>query len=180
MLGNKVREFRKSRHLTLAELAANLGISESYLSQLESEKVDPSLSLVRKLASEFHVPIAAFFDMEYEKPIVTRLGDRVVTTLNNESVILSKLSPAGDNVLLNICEFVLQPDAEMMHTSTKYHTCLFVMEGSLSITFGETQANLSEGDSIFLPSKNCARLTNDSSIVCKGLLSTKEENGGTA
>ena len=95
MLGNKVREFRKSRHLTLAELAANLGISESYLSQLESEKVDPSLSLVRKLASEFQVPIAAFFDMEYEKPIVTRLGDRVVTTLNNESVILSKLSPAG-------------------------------------------------------------------------------------
>lgn len=180
MLGNKVREFRKSRHLTLAELAANLGISESYLSQLESEKVDPSISLVRKLAAEFQVPIAAFFDMEYEKPIVTRLSDREVTTLKNKSVVLSKISPAANNVILNICEFLLQPNAEMVHTSNTYHTCLFVMEGSMSVTFGETQANLSEGDSIFLPADTCARLTNDSSVTCKGLLSTKEENGGMA
>jgi transcriptional regulator with XRE-family HTH domain len=43
------------------ELAHKLEINESYLSLLESEKKEPSLSLLRKIAGALDVPIAMFF-----------------------------------------------------------------------------------------------------------------------
>ena len=35
MIGDNIRETRKKNHLSLAELAVRVGVSESYISQLE-------------------------------------------------------------------------------------------------------------------------------------------------
>lgn len=178
MLGTKVRELRKSRGLTIAELASNLGISESYLSQLESEKVDPSISLVRKLAAEFQVSIAVFFDTEYEKPIVTRMEERAATSINGGDIILTNIAPSADSVVLSMKEITMKPASVITHTSDTYHTSLYVTEGTATVRYADTEAVIYAGDSIFLPADISLEISNESEDILKGLLCTKVVNGG--
>lgn len=52
--GEKIRELRKAKHLGQRALAEQVGISFTYLSKIENEKLDfgdyPSEELIRKLA----------------------------------------------------------------------------------------------------------------------------------
>ena len=49
MLGEHVRNIRKKRGITLKELAEKTGLSIGYISQIERNLTDPSLSTLRKL-----------------------------------------------------------------------------------------------------------------------------------
>ncbi len=56
-VGPRLRELRRRRGLTLAELAATTGISESTLSRLESGGRRPNLELLLPLARAYGVPL---------------------------------------------------------------------------------------------------------------------------
>lgn len=60
-LGNAIKLIRTARHLTQRTLAKQLNISANYLSLIESDKRDPSLSFINRLAAELKVPVAMLF-----------------------------------------------------------------------------------------------------------------------
>ena len=68
MIGNKIRELRKKRNLTLDELAKNLNnrypdtinFNKGKISKWENDKEEPRLSSVRVLADYFDVPLDYF------------------------------------------------------------------------------------------------------------------------
>ena len=60
-LGNDIRALRKSRSLTLQQLAKKLQRSVGFVSQLERGISEPSIADLRKIASIFEVPISLFF-----------------------------------------------------------------------------------------------------------------------
>lgn len=55
-IGDKIRLLRKEKRLSLAELAQEVGISTSYLSEIERGTVYPSLFILKQLAREVGVP----------------------------------------------------------------------------------------------------------------------------
>jgi len=57
-LGKAIRLCRVQKQLSQAELASMAGISVSYLSLLEKDKRDPSLSTVQKVANALEVPLS--------------------------------------------------------------------------------------------------------------------------
>ena len=57
MADNKIRKYRKKLNLTIKDLAERTGLSIGYISQLERDEAEPSLSSLRKIAKEFDVPI---------------------------------------------------------------------------------------------------------------------------
>jgi transcriptional regulator with XRE-family HTH domain len=61
LLGSRVREERKSRHLTQQELADAAGMDTAHLSRIESGKAVPSINMAKKLADALGLPIAALF-----------------------------------------------------------------------------------------------------------------------
>ncbi|EET84441.1 transcriptional regulator, XRE family [Clostridium carboxidivorans P7] len=64
MLGPKIREIRQEKGLTLNELADKTGLTASYLSQIERNIIDPSLSSLRKISLSLEVPIYTFLTDE--------------------------------------------------------------------------------------------------------------------
>lgn len=54
-LGSAVRKLREEAALTQRELAERAGISASYLSRIESDRRDPTLPVLRRLARELSV-----------------------------------------------------------------------------------------------------------------------------
>ena len=66
--GVKLREIRARLKLTQADYAAKLGVSLSYLSQMENNHRPVSAGVLRRLASEFSVDVGALAAGEDDEP----------------------------------------------------------------------------------------------------------------
>ena len=60
-VGKNIKLFRTIAGLKQKELAAKIEVKDSYLSSIENEKKEPSLSLLKKISEKLNIPIAMFF-----------------------------------------------------------------------------------------------------------------------
>jgi len=79
MLNDALRLIRKYHDLTQTQLCNELGISNSYLSEIEAGKKTPSLDLLSKYSNRFNLPISSllFFSEtldENKKTDLLRVG----------------------------------------------------------------------------------------------------------
>jgi transcriptional regulator with XRE-family HTH domain len=65
-LGTSIKIIRTARDISQRDLARDLKISANYLSLIESDKREPSLSFLKRLAKELKVPMKLFFMWEGE------------------------------------------------------------------------------------------------------------------
>lgn len=78
MLGEALRLLRVYHDLKAGELATKLGISPSYLSEIEREKKTPSLALIEKYAEVFSTrPSAIMFFYEQLDNMTKKQPDSV-------------------------------------------------------------------------------------------------------
>lgn len=85
-LGNAIKLIRTARALTQRALAKKLDVTANYLSLIESDKREPSLSFLKRLATELAVPVAMFF--VFQEEAATGVRDR---DLNELREILLKI-----------------------------------------------------------------------------------------
>ncbi len=57
-LGSRVRTLRRKRGWTQVEMADALGIDRSYLSEIETGKKDPSLTILKTIADGFELTLS--------------------------------------------------------------------------------------------------------------------------
>ena len=88
MFGEALRLVRSFHDMNQSELAKALGISRSYLSEIESGKKVPSLDLLQKYASQYDIPLSAlvFFSEQIDEPARDRkvrnlLGGKAMSLL---------------------------------------------------------------------------------------------------
>jgi len=79
-LGNKVRRLREKIGLTQKELADQIGISHSLIGQIETDRIQPSLSTLSRLAEALGVS-TCYFLMEEEEPTLPGLERPAVQEL---------------------------------------------------------------------------------------------------
>jgi len=147
-LGRRLRILRKERGLTLAQLGRQVGLSASYLSQIERGVLMPSLPRLTAIAKTLAVDVRDFFEEEggpacvvrYSQGKVLRNGDRVL-------VELLSADPVGKSILPY--RVVCQPGTSCERPSTyPGEECAFILKGQLSVTVGDEAIVLNTGDSI--------------------------------
>lgn len=91
MLGEAFRIVRVFNDMTQQEIASEVGISHSYLSQIESGKRTPTMDVISKFSSFFGIPVSAliFFseqlgrqESEADRASRLRFGRRLLTLAN--------------------------------------------------------------------------------------------------
>ncbi len=60
-LGRDIRALRKSRKLTLSDMATRLGRSVGWMSQVERDLSEPSINEIKDIARAFNVPVSTLF-----------------------------------------------------------------------------------------------------------------------
>lgn len=60
-LGNAVKELRKKRGLTQGNFCEKIGITQSYLSQVEKGHKEPSIDVLKKIADALGTPMPVLF-----------------------------------------------------------------------------------------------------------------------
>jgi transcriptional regulator with XRE-family HTH domain len=62
LVGQKIRQIRKSRHLTQAELASRIGVTQSDLSRMENGEYKVGLDTLFKILQVFELSMSHFFE----------------------------------------------------------------------------------------------------------------------
>ena len=125
MLGEHVRNIRKKRGITLKELAEKTGLSIGYISQIERNLTDPSLSTLRKLSAALDIPTYLFMGGEHSTGLTTRQADMMILSQPNSNIRYHLLTPMpnGDFVPQSlVIRFELEPhckdgDLPVIHPS---------------------------------------------------------------
>jgi len=104
-IGSRLRELRKNRGLTQAELARQIGIQQSDLSRMEKGAYRVSLDNLFKILGVFDLDLADFFGdqqnkTELQKQPLTREDMKVLHSLR-------ELSPEGRAEVQEFLEFKL-------------------------------------------------------------------------
>ncbi len=62
LVGQKIRQIRKSRHLTQADLAARIGVTQSDLSRMENGEYKVGLDTLFRILHVFELSMSHFFE----------------------------------------------------------------------------------------------------------------------
>lgn len=149
-LGNDVRALRKSKNLTLNELALMVGRSVGFVSQVERGLSSPSIDDLRAIANALGVPTSWFFmsdDVDpRERGVIVRSGGRRALGTRETGIVEELLSPDLGG-LFEMFRSEFQPGAEMM-TPIQRETeeAGYVVSGNLDLWIGDDLFALHAGD----------------------------------
>ncbi|NLW42901.1 MAG: helix-turn-helix transcriptional regulator [Tissierellia bacterium] len=166
MLGNKIRHLRKSQKLKLNDVAERSGLSVSYISQLERDLVEPSLSSLKKIASALSTPIYLLIDDSEHDNILMRKEERPVMSFANTHTKFEIVSTTTQNINFSpkmlMVQFFIPPGSEdsedyLTHTAEEL---IVLIQGKLEVTYGDSVYQLESGDSIYVQENIPHRIVN--------------------
>ncbi len=154
-LGGKIRSLREEKGLTIRHLAEQAGCSPSLISQLENNKVDPSISMLKRIAKALDVNIVDFFMDESlnHEDVVTRAKDRVDIQLRRWDAKIQSLVRNTRNKRMQPFFTVIKPGGGShgmyLHDGEEFG---FVTRGNLTLVLEKEKHEIGKGESFYFPS----------------------------
>lgn len=156
-VGQKLRQIREEKKLTINHIAKETGFTSSFISQLERGLTKASVSSLQKIASSLDTNLSDLFEEENQPlppsklhdPVIVKKSDRrklvypddqsvdyLLTGLEGQfEVIYSEIEPGGSS------------GGELIsHNSVE--ECITVLNGDMEITIGEDHYILHKSDTI--------------------------------
>ncbi len=157
MIGATIRRLREEQDMTLRQLAKDVGVSPSFLSQVEQGKSSPSLATLKSIADELQTTVGRLVGDDATQP-----GDRLVTTEKQRKAfkqagdgvqmyLLSESNPYKQMqpLLFKLGQSAASGESTYAHYGQEF---VLVLKGSLEISLGEKTYKLKKGDSIYFNS----------------------------
>ncbi len=145
-----LRERRRSRGMSLDDLARASGVSRAALSQVETHKSNPTLGLLWKIAVGLGVPMAELIGERRTGAAVLRRGDAQVLRSLDGKLESRPLTPAGASPFVELYE--LRLSARSTHASEAHapgtRELVVVLTGALRLRVDDEVHELAAGDSI--------------------------------
>lgn len=152
-VANNLRERRKARGLSLDQLAAASGVSRAALSQIETLKSNPSLSVLWKIAVGLEIPFSELLGDAGPTVDLLRRSDAQVLRSTDGRLESRPVSPPGFARELEVYELRLAGRsthaAEAHAPGTK--ELIVVLSGLLRMHVGNDRFELGPGDSLAFP-----------------------------
>jgi transcriptional regulator with XRE-family HTH domain len=168
-IGERIKHLRLKKSMGLVELGRHTGLSASFLSQLETGRVVPTLRNLARIAMVFSKDLSYFFDPEPQTLFrVHRRKDRVrlpQTGVDDPSYFFESLGYLVPDRQLDpyFAEFLpvktgREPRAHQ-HLGCEF---LYLLSGALDVRHGEGTHHVEAGDSVYFDANTVH------SYVCAG------------
>jgi transcriptional regulator with XRE-family HTH domain len=168
-VGLKIRVVRKSKGFSLKQVAEGAGVSQSLISQIENDRVDPSLSTLRKIALTMGVPVfaliaesspegASLVPKEKRRRVNFPRGGLEYEVIHSEltkkmGIMIGTLQPGG-----------MTSEEPLAHDGEE---CLVILKGALRVELQKSRRDLKAGDSLYFDSSAPHRLVNSHKKKCQ-------------
>lgn len=149
-IGERLRELREARNISMRALATRSGLSANALSMIERSRASPSVSTLYKLADALGVSITSFFGSDQERKQVVFLKADERTRVSFTRGVFEALG--GEHFTGRVEPFMLTLESNansgprsMTHTGHEFVLCL---RGELEYQVERQIYQLSAGDSL--------------------------------
>ena len=151
-LGGRLRALRTARRLTLEQLSAMAGVSKAMLSQIEQDKVNPTVAVMLKIATALELSISDLVDAPNRSNIIRIIpsSDERYTFPTGPDCTIRTLSPLNMEKNIEFYRLTLEHGASL-ESEPHYpgtEEFLFVSKGRLRVQTGAQHAEVGRGDSI--------------------------------
>ncbi len=172
-IGRKIKQLRKERRLNLLELAEKTGFTKGYLSKVENSKKSPPVSTLATIAAALGVSLGSIFSDEETKTSITlvKKGEHKMMARDGTAFGYSyeplALSYPDRHMEPYILTLPLHPKAQAVFQHTGQEI-LFVLEGTMQFTHGDTELTVEEGDCIYFDASvpHFGRATGPKAVKC--------------
>lgn len=173
-IGERIKHLRLKKSMGLVELGRHTGLSASFLSQLETGRVVPTLRNLARIAMVFSKDLSYFFESQPQTLFrVHRLKDRVrmpQTGADDPTYFFESLGYLVPDRQLDpyFAEF-LPIKAGRAPRPHQHAGCefLYLLSGALEVRHGDTTHRIEAGDAIYFDAETTH------SYICSGDVSAK-------
>jgi XRE family transcriptional regulator, regulator of sulfur utilization len=149
-IGLRLRDERMARNLSLDDLSRASGVSRAALSQIETRKSSPSISVMWKIAVGLGIPFAELLGGGSDEGTVLRRSDAQVLRSPDGRFESRPIVPAGTTPWVEVYEVRLM--SRSIYRSEPHaagtREVLVVLSGSMQIEVGQKSYDLEAGDSV--------------------------------
>jgi len=152
-IGDIVKEIRKDNQMTLKILSEKSGVSKAMLSQIESDKVNPTISTVWKIATGLGV------DINELTRVVSVKNRNFTLTKSDEIIIADPLEGEEGIQVKDLTSMDMVEDIEIFLMTFKKGKKLFsvphftgteefltLLDGTITVTAGKNVIQMNKGD----------------------------------
>jgi transcriptional regulator with XRE-family HTH domain len=171
-IGERLRELREARNISMRALAARSGLSANALSMIERGRASPSVSTLYKLADALGISITSFFSSDSERKQVVYLKADSRARMSFTRGVFEGLG--GEQFVGRVEPFLLTLESNansgprsMTHTG---HEFVFCLRGELEYQVERQIHQLSAGDSLLFAAQLKHRWKNVGGNVVTALI----------
>ena len=153
-IGARLKLIREQLELSQRQLARQSGVANATISQVESGKINPTLSMLKKILDGIPMGLGEFFsdDRQPEERKFFRAGDLI--EIAEGGVSYRQVGAHLANKSIQLLKECYQPGAgtgrhELSHEGEE---CGIVLSGRLEVTVGDEVAVLGQGDAYYFKS----------------------------
>jgi transcriptional regulator with XRE-family HTH domain len=167
-VGSRIRMLRGGKGLSLRKAATISGMSPSLLSQIETGKVNPSLSTLRKIAQAIDVPVFYLvLDGSYQTSGVIKKAQRRLVVFPKGGlqyeIIHSNLQKQMGIHIGTLKPGGMTSEEPLSHQGEE---CIIILDGKMHVEIRETTTILEAEDSFYFDSSIPHRLYNKGDRDC--------------
>jgi transcriptional regulator with XRE-family HTH domain len=158
-IGGKVKELRLKRGLTQSELGKKIGVTASYISQLERNLVSPSIDSLIMLIDELQIDPGYFLSLNKTDPsqIVFRKNQRepiALASFRGNKVMCELLINSTENRRIQPMMVTIEPNSSFSEHFFRHKgdEFILILKGEIEVGINNKIYTLREGDSIYLDS----------------------------
>ena len=168
-IGNKLKELRAEKKLSISELSKISSVSTGLISQIERNLVVPSVINLWRIANALDANINCFFESnKSDNEFLIQKGKHNIVVTHQENSFYKLLSPSKKDRLLDLTEVRLKGNSVYENDLITHEgeECGYVIKGTLTVELGEKKYILNEGDSIYFNSTVPHRYINETKEDC--------------
>ena len=159
-VGERIRILRRARGLTLQQVAAETGLTASFLSQMERNLSGVTLSSLASVAKALEVPLREIVTQPVQTTPDTHQGERQDYSVENVSLHYERLSTSFPGSCLHALKIRIPEGYSSGFESHAGEELLFVLAGCIEYTVDHRTYRLGAGDSMHIDSRRSHQIAN--------------------
>jgi transcriptional regulator with XRE-family HTH domain len=168
-IGRRLKEIRERLKLSQRQLARQTGVANATISQIEGGKLNPTVSMLKKVLDGIPISLGEFFGNEFEvrDRVFFRAAD--LTEIADGGVSFRQVGANLGNRSIQLIKECYQPGAGTgKHAIThEGEECGIILSGRLEVTVDNESAVLTKGDAYYFKSTRPHQFRNPGNAVCE-------------
>jgi transcriptional regulator with XRE-family HTH domain len=168
-IGRRLRELRLGRGISQRQLARLTGVANASISQIESGKLNPTVSMLKKVLNGIPISLSAFFSVEEDSAGRCFFRADELIEIADGGVSYRQVGVSLRDRSIQLLKECYQPGAGTgRHAMTHQgEECGLLLSGRLKVTVGDQSAVLGAGDAYYFKSNQPHTFHNPGNLPCE-------------